>query len=121
VGEAALAVGDTEAYRIYNQDLHAAILKAAKNSYLSSVMGQLRLQNEMLMIKTSRIAGRSVRAFEEHGRVIELIAHRQVQAAEQLMQTHILDALKDLIRSQGARPVSRDDESPATALAAKNL
>jgi DNA-binding GntR family transcriptional regulator len=121
VGEAALAVGDTEAYRIYNQDLHAAILKAAKNSYLSSVMGQLRLQNEMLMIKTSRIAGRSLRAFEEHGRVIELIAHRQVKAAEQLMQTHILDALKDLIRTEGGRPANREHESPESALAAKNL
>ena len=105
VGEAALATGDKEAYRIYNQDLHAAILKAAKNSYLSSVMGQLRLQNEMLMVKTSRIAGRSLRAFEEHGRVIELMAQRQVKAAEQLMQAHILDALKDLIRLEG-RPAT---------------
>jgi DNA-binding GntR family transcriptional regulator len=121
VGEATLAAGDMEAYRIYNQDLHAAILKAARNSYLSSVMGQLRLQNEMLMVKTSRIAGRSLRAFEEHGRVIELIAHRQVKAAEQLMQTHILDALKDLIRTEGGRPANREHESPESALAAKNL
>jgi DNA-binding GntR family transcriptional regulator len=121
VGEATLISGDTEAYRIYNQDLHTAILKAARNSYLSSLMGQLRLQNEMLMVRTSRIAGRSVRAFEEHGRVVELIAHRHVKAAEQLMQTHILDALKDLIRSEGSRPANREHESPESALAAKNL
>jgi DNA-binding GntR family transcriptional regulator len=121
VGEAALAAGDKEAYRIYNQDLHTAILNAARNSYLSSVMGQLRLQNEMLMVKTSRIAGRSLRAFEEHGRVIELIAQRQVMAVEELMQTHILDALKDLIRLEGSRPATREHESAESTLAAKNL
>jgi DNA-binding GntR family transcriptional regulator len=60
VGEAALAAGDKDAYRGYNRELHAAILKAARSSYLSSVMGHLRLQNEMLMVKTSRIAGRSL-------------------------------------------------------------
>jgi DNA-binding GntR family transcriptional regulator len=120
VGEATLAAGDTEAYRIYNQDLHAALVKAARNSYLSSVMGQLRLQNEMLMVKTSRIAGRSVRAFEEHGRLIELIAHRQVKAAEQLIQTHILDALKDLIRSEGSRPADREPKHMDSILASKN-
>lgn len=118
VGEAALADGDNEAYRIYNQELHAAILKAARNSYLSSVMGQLRLQNEMLMVKTVGIAGRPLRAFEEHGRMIELMAQRQVKAAEQLMQTHILDALKDLIRLEGSRPTIREQAEPA--LSAKN-
>jgi DNA-binding GntR family transcriptional regulator len=121
MGQATLAAGDTDAYRIYNQDLHAAILKVARNSYLSSLMGQLRLQNEMLMVKTSRIAGRSLRAFEEHGRVIELIAQRQVMAVEELMQTHILDALKDLIRLEGSRPATREHESAESTLAAKNL
>jgi DNA-binding GntR family transcriptional regulator len=120
VGEAALAAGDKEAYRIYNQELHAAILKAARNSYLSSVMDQLRLQNEMLMVKTEGIAGRPLRGFEEHSRVIELIAQRQVKAAEQLMQTHILDAFQDLIRLGGVRPATGEDESAESTLVAKN-
>jgi len=120
-GEAALASGDQEAYRSYNLELHQAILKAARSAYLSSVMGQLSLQNEMLMIKTSRIAGRSLRAFEEHGRVIELIAQRQVEAAQQLMQSHIFDALKDLIRSEGSRPATREHKSAESALTAKDL
>lgn len=120
VGETALAEADREAYRDYNLKLHEAILKAARNSYLFSVMGQLRVQNDMLMIKTSRIAGRSLRAFEEHGRVIELIAQRQVKAAEQLMQTHILDALKDLLQAQGNRATTAEHSSPEASLAAEN-
>jgi DNA-binding GntR family transcriptional regulator len=121
VGEAALASGDKEAYRIYNQDLHAAILKAARNFHLSSMMDQLGLQNEVLMVKSVRIAGRALRAFEEHRLLIELIAQRQVKAAEQLMQTHILEALKDLIRLEGSRAATREYESAESTLVAKNL
>lgn len=97
-GESALAAGDMDAYRFYNQDLHAAIMRAAKNSYLSSTMGQLRLQSEMLIAKTIRIIGRPVRAIEEHHRLIELIAARDAGAAEQLMEHHILSALADIVQ-----------------------
>jgi DNA-binding GntR family transcriptional regulator len=59
---------------------------------------QLRLQSEMLMAKTIRIAGRPVRAMEEHRRLIELIEHRDGRAAGQLMEHHILSALEDILR-----------------------
>jgi DNA-binding GntR family transcriptional regulator len=85
-------------YRIYNWDLHAAIMRAARNSYLFAMMGQLRQQSEMLMATTIRIAGRPARALDEHRRLIELIAIRDSKAAEQLMQYHILDALEDIVR-----------------------
>jgi len=99
VGEKALAAGDTDAYRVYNQNLHDSIMRAARNSYLSSVMGQLRLQSAMLSAKTIRIAGRPFRAIEEHGHLIEVIAKRDGAAAEQLIRAHILSALEDCIRS----------------------
>lgn len=98
-GEAALAVGDMDAYRVYNRDLHEAIFRAAGNSYLTGVMGQIRLQTEMLMARTIRIIGRPLRAIEEHHRLIELIAARESAAACQLMETHILSALEDIVRS----------------------
>jgi DNA-binding GntR family transcriptional regulator len=99
-GEAALVAGDMDAYRIYNRDLHGAILKAAANSYLSALMGQLRLQSEMLIGRTIRITGRPLRAMEEHRRLIELIERRDSKAAEQLMELHILSALEDIVRSR---------------------
>jgi len=97
-GEAALAAGDMDAYRIYNRDLHAAIMKAARNSCLFPMMGQLRLQTEMLMAKTIRIIGRPLRAIEEHHQLIELIDQRDGRAAERLMEHHILSALEDIVR-----------------------
>ncbi|SPE38230.1 hypothetical protein SBA6_840005 [Candidatus Sulfopaludibacter sp. SbA6] len=97
-GEAALAAGDMDAYRIYNRDLHAAIMKAARNSYLFPMMGQLSLQSEVLMAKTIRITGRPMRTIEEHHQLLELIDQRDGKAAERLMEHHILSALEDIIR-----------------------
>jgi DNA-binding GntR family transcriptional regulator len=98
VGEAALQAGDMEAYRIYNRDLHAAITEAARNTYLSSAMGQLTLQSQMLMAKTIRLVGRPSRAIEEHRDVIDLIAERKKADAQALIERHILSALEDILR-----------------------
>jgi DNA-binding GntR family transcriptional regulator len=98
VGEAALRAGDMEAYRIYNRDLHAAFMEAARNAYLSSAMGQLTLQSQMLMAKTIRLVGRPSRAIEEHRDLIELISNRKEKEAQALMERHILSALEDILR-----------------------
>ena len=97
-GQGALAAGDMDAYRIYNRDLHADIMRAARNSYLVSMMAQVRLQSEMLMAKTIRITGRPLRAIEEHSQLLQLIERRDGKAAEQLMEHHILSALEDIVQ-----------------------
>jgi DNA-binding GntR family transcriptional regulator len=97
VGVAALRDGDMDAYRIYNRDLHAAIMQAARNSYLASVMGQLSLQSQMLMSRTIRLVGRPSRAIEEHQEIIEAISGRRSQQAQQIMERHILSALEDIL------------------------
>jgi DNA-binding GntR family transcriptional regulator len=98
VGEAALRDGDMDAYRIYNRDLHAAIVEAAGNAYLSSLMAQVDLQSQMLMAKTIRLAGRPSRAIEEHRELLDLIARRDEKGAQDLMQVHILSASEDIVR-----------------------
>ncbi len=108
IGEAALRDEDIDAYRIYNRDLHAAIIRAARNSYLSSVMGQLALQSQMLAARTIRLVGRPSRAMEEHQELIELIGNRQEAPAERLMERHILSALEDIVRF-AIREQRRDD------------
>ena len=106
VGEAALKTGDMEAYRIYNRDLHAAIMDAARNAYLSFAMGQLSLQSQVLVARTIRLVGRPSRAIEEHRELIDLIAARQVKAAQELMERHILSALEDILRFGLPKPAS---------------
>jgi DNA-binding GntR family transcriptional regulator len=97
VGEEALRKNDMDAYRVYNRDLHAAIVEAARNSYLSTVMSQLALQSQMLMGRTIRLVGRPSRAIEEHHELIELIAARKEKEAVSLMERHILSALEDVV------------------------
>jgi DNA-binding GntR family transcriptional regulator len=96
-GEAALLAGDMDRYRIYNRDLHAAIMRAARHGCLTTVMGQLRLQSELLMAKTIRISGRPVRAIEEHQRILESIARRDSATAAGLMEQHIMSAVEDIV------------------------
>ena len=98
VGEAALRDGDMDAYRIYNRDLHAAIVESARNAYLSTLMAQVDLQSQVLMAKTIRLAGRPSRAIEEHRELIDLIARREARAAQELMELHILSASEDIVR-----------------------
>ena len=99
VGMSALRNGDLDAYRIYNRDLHAAIMQAARNSYLASVMGQLSLQSQMLMSRTIRLVGRPSRAIEEHHEIIETISTRRAKKAQQIMERHILSAFEDILRT----------------------
>jgi DNA-binding GntR family transcriptional regulator len=106
VGEAALKSGDMEAYRIYNRDLHAAIMEAARNSYLSSAMGQLSLQSQVLVARTIRLVGRPSRAIEEHRELIDLIGTRQDKGAQELMERHILSALEDILRFAIPKPAT---------------
>jgi DNA-binding GntR family transcriptional regulator len=113
VGKAALRDDDIDAYRIYNRDLHAAIIRAAGNSYLSSVMAQLSLQSQMLMARTIRLVGRPSRAIEEHQELIELITRRQEKAAERLMERHILSALEDIVRFAIRDQAEKDDDPAA--------
>ncbi len=98
-GPAALASQDMDAYRIYSRDLHAAILQAARNSYLSAAMEQVSMQNQMLVARTIRISGRPPRAVEEHARIVESIASRDSRTAAVLMEKHILSALEDVLKA----------------------
>jgi DNA-binding GntR family transcriptional regulator len=51
-----------------------------------------------LSSKTIRIAGRPMRALEEHSRLIEFIATGNAKAAEELMEHHIMSALDDILQ-----------------------
>jgi DNA-binding GntR family transcriptional regulator len=115
IGEDALRTQDMDAYRLYNRDLHAAIIKAAGNSYLSSMMGQLALQSQMLMNRTIRLVGRPSRAIEEHHELVELIANGKEEDAASLMQHHILSALEDIVQSVRGS-ARQEDQAPGPSV-----
>jgi DNA-binding GntR family transcriptional regulator len=109
-----LKAKNMEGYRIYNRDFHSAVIRAAKNSYLSSAIEQVALQSEMLTSKTIRIVGRPLRAIEEHQHLIELIEQGQENKAEKLMGSHIMSALEDIIRYHLASGDTSEPEKKAS-------
>lgn len=98
VGEQALEQQDLEAYRLYNQELHAAILRAARNAELAALAGQVSLKTQMLSARTIRLHGRPRLAILEHRQIIEAIAQRDTPTAQELMERHILSAMEDMLR-----------------------
>jgi DNA-binding GntR family transcriptional regulator len=96
-GEAALAREDTEAYRQYNQRFHTGIMRAAKNSQLPVVFGQISLRVQMLSARTIRRTGQPSRAVKEHHSLLDLIANHDAHAAQSLMEGHILGALQEIL------------------------
>ncbi len=95
-GEAVLDQGDLEAYRLYNQKFHSAIIQAARNPELKLLMKQTSRKTQMLSAKTIRMTGRPLRAVQEHKQLIEYISMRNSAAAQQLMERHILSAMEDI-------------------------
>ncbi|MCC7176311.1 MAG: GntR family transcriptional regulator [Bryobacterales bacterium] len=97
-GEASLERGDMEAYRLYNQELHAAIMRAARNSELAVATEHVSRKMQMLSARTIRLAGRPSYAVREHRQLIGLIEQRHAEAAKDLMERHILSAMEDIFR-----------------------
>jgi DNA-binding GntR family transcriptional regulator len=108
-GEAALGSGDLTAYWAYNRDFHAAVLRAARNGVLLSLMSQFTLQVQIITAHTVRFRGRPRKGFQEHERLVARLEARDVKGAQALMEQHILSALEDLLQQR------RDMSLPAPA------
>mgnify|MGYP003694115753 CR=1 FL=1 len=80
----ALKAKDMEAYRIYNGICTWQSWKRRATSCLSSAMGQLTLQSQMLMAKTIRLVGRPASDRGSIADLIELIAKRKDKPARAL-------------------------------------
>lgn len=96
-GEEALEHEDLDAYRLYNQELHAIVMNASRNSELATVMAYISRKTQMLSARTIRMLGRPPRAVREHKQLIQYISMRNSLAAQQLMEHHILSAMEDIL------------------------
>jgi len=98
VGRTAVSTQDADAYLLYNREFHDAILRAARNSYLATMVGQLGPQSQMLTAKSIRIPGRMQHAFDEHVQILACLRARDAVGAEEAMKVHILSALVEFLR-----------------------
>lgn len=76
---------------------HELIFKASKNDRLLSMINNLREQVQRFRTTTLAVSGRMKFALEEHRRIVEAIAARDVQLAQQMAKEHIESAENALL------------------------
>jgi DNA-binding GntR family transcriptional regulator len=77
-----------------NRAFHEAICRAARNRYLDNASRELQDWIALLGPTTFTVAGRPSTSHGEHQAIIDAIATRDGNRAEQLARAHIREALR---------------------------
>jgi DNA-binding GntR family transcriptional regulator len=102
---AALDAGDLLGASERNATLHSRILAMSEHRTAERLVSSLSSQLVRFQYRTILLPGRSERSFAEHALVVEAIAARDPDRAEQAMRahlTHVTDALRAAHETAGA-------------------
>ena len=92
------ARSDSERLAELNRKFHQTIYAAAHNQYLMQTLGQLENALALLRGTTFAVDGRPASAAAEHRAIVEAIAARNPDDAEQLARAHIAAAQRVRLR-----------------------
>ena len=92
------AADDAATLAEMNRKLHQTIYAAAHNQYLMQTLGQLENSLTLLRGTTFAIEGRATSAAVEHRAIVEAIAARDPEAAENAARAHIVAAQRLRLR-----------------------
>ena len=92
--DSAAHAGDPDRLAIINRAFHRAIFAAARNRYLNGALEELQDAIALLGGTTFSVTGRPRSAAAEHRAIIDAIANRDPDAAEQAARAHIREALR---------------------------
>ncbi len=90
------AAGDTAAFHVADEAMHAAIAATAGHATIWSMIEQIKVQLDRYRRLTLPRPHRIARAIEEHAGIVEAIAAHDPELAGRLMDAH-LDGLSDLL------------------------
>jgi DNA-binding GntR family transcriptional regulator len=95
----AAAVQTRSAATILTEDtaFHELIFLATRSERLQAMLRMLRDQLRLLRTRSVAVAGRSEKSLQEMGRVLDAIARRQPDEAEEAMRLHIRGAQVDVL------------------------
>jgi DNA-binding GntR family transcriptional regulator len=95
------AVRAHDVHKIFERDVdfHDLIARASRSERLQSTIKMFRNQLGLLRTRSVTIAGRSEKALEEMGRVLDAIVRRAADDAEEAMRRHIREAQRDMLSS----------------------
>jgi len=94
-----LEAGDLIGVSALNGDFHRAILRIANNETIGRLLANLRHQLVRVQSRPIPAPGRAAKSGGEHLRIVEAIAARDPDAAEQAMRTHLKNVAEGLKES----------------------
>lgn len=97
-----LAEGDLLGYSETNARLHARILQASRHATVQRLIAMLKAQVVRFQYRTILVPGRSESSLAEHTDIVEAIANRDAEAAEQAMRNH-LSHVTETLNKAGVR------------------
>lgn len=95
--------GDINAVVEHDTRFHDLIYRASRNQRLMQIVSNLQDQIQRFRLATLSRPGRTRRAVEEHKKIVEAIAERNVELAQQLAREHIENAEANLLNGMGER------------------
>lgn len=100
------------------QNFHFMIVRGSKNHRLIEILlDQLRLQIWLHRFKSKEAPGHAKRAWQEHAEIVEALASRNADKAEQLMRQHIRSYYTNFLSQ--FRDGDDEDEAPVAATKVK--
>jgi DNA-binding GntR family transcriptional regulator len=95
-----LEANDLLGYSEQNAALHAAIIEAARHETAARLIAGLRAQLVRFQFRTILVAGRAAGSYAEHTAVVDAIAGRDPDAAENAMRRHLGQVESTLSRAR---------------------
>ncbi|MDI6871866.1 MAG: GntR family transcriptional regulator [Bacillota bacterium] len=100
-------IDDLDGAVALDTDFHEELMKASHNSRLSQLVSNLREQIQRFRLTSLSYPGRVKVAVEEHRKIVDAIASRDAELAQNLAYEHIENAensLMEVIREAGLKP-----------------
>ena len=83
-------------YLDVDRQFHESVISASGNQHLSQLMKSLRDRIQMLRHRSVVLPGRARKSFQEHLQIIDALATRDPDLAEERIRTHIRNVKSDL-------------------------
>jgi DNA-binding GntR family transcriptional regulator len=95
---------DRRGYFHLNQQIHLALVAAARNRALSAVYTQLNHQLYAYRFRSSGNLAHWERAIVEHGQIVDALNERDAERLGTLLRVHLSSTWRQLAEGEGSRP-----------------
>jgi len=102
---------DYSGYLEIDRQFHESVIAASENQHLCQLMKSLRDRIQMLRQRSVILPGRARKSFREHLLIINALAARNPDLAEQRIRTHIRNVRDDLVAAMNNSGKLQQDQS----------